>query len=189
MPSRFFPLFLVTAALILLIAASQLATSHSATSRYRECVALVDKDPKHALDNATAWFKINPTSPFARHCKALAMYNLKDYGGAADTLLSLSKEAGEQKSVLSVHLLSQAADAYKMGGQEDTAITVLSEKITSASLSPEAKAELLAKRGELYAAKKQPLKALKDANEALKLQPNNAAAKALAIDIKQKNGQ
>jgi len=183
--SRFLPFLLVLGAMLLLLGVSRIAAEQSGSERYKTCSALTVNNPAGALEVARAWRSKNASSPFARHCEAVALYRLKDYPGAAKEFLELSRETETQNPALSLKLLLQAADALSASGQHETAVAALSERL-NAPLPNSSKIILLIARARIYGIDKQPLLAVQDADQALALDPSDVSAKALLDELQGK---
>lgn len=174
--SRIAPLFLIAVAIVLFVGASHAAHSGSAQARYQECTSLAASNPSKGLEKAKAWRATYGASPAARHCEALALYGMKNYEEAADLLMALAKDTAATKPALSLNLLGQAIDAYRMLNQPNNGINAASDMLILPNVKwedPE-RAQILGKRAMLLRETKKPLDAIQDLDQALSLTPKNA---------------
>lgn len=113
----------------LLTAAPAFAQSASMQSpAYQECTTLANTNPTQALAKADAWLKID-TSIASQHCRAMALYGLRRYPEAADTLNIVRNAIGPANIALRSYITRQASRAYINASQADKALSLLTSQI------------------------------------------------------------
>ncbi|MBL26686.1 MAG: hypothetical protein CMM50_03930 [Rhodospirillaceae bacterium] len=139
--------------------------------RYVECTRMVNHDPKAALADATAWTEAviekTDASQAARHCLALAMVALGDYGTAAEGLVRLAGEMGEFPE-RRLALLRQGGQAWLLAERPEDAKQAFDAAL---ALTPDAPS-LLVERARAFAALDDYWAAIDDLNRSLELDPN-----------------
>lgn len=168
MPLRAFP----SAALILLACAASVFAQTDAEDarRYRECMALVEKNPDGAFDNALSWQGLGGGEA-AEHCLAAALFGLKQYREAARRLEILALHSKERDAIR-VGMLAHAARAWLLADDPGRSYDVLTAAIKLNPGDP----DLLVDRAEARAAMKQYREAVDDLTEAVRLDPTHADA-------------
>lgn len=91
---------------------------------YQDCLNLSRSRPEEAFATAQNWQASGGGLP-AGHCAALALFELKHYGDAADRLEKLLPEAEAQAPQLVTDLVAQAANAWLLAGLADRARKLL----------------------------------------------------------------
>ncbi|MBP7062828.1 MAG: hypothetical protein KBB36_01610 [Ferrovibrio sp.] len=119
----FRPILLVS---LLLLQASPQAFAQRALDAvsYQDCLNLSRSRPEEAFATAQSWQATGGGLP-AGHCAALALFELKHYGDAADRLEKLLPEAEAQAPHLVTDLVAQAANAWLLAGLADRARKLL----------------------------------------------------------------
>lgn len=143
-------------------------------AQYNACLQLLERDPSGAFESANGWFA-RGGGMGARHCAALALLRLKQYGEAAQRLEKLAADmdgyAPEQRS----EVLSQASQAWVFQGNNERAHAVLSSAI---KLRPN-DVDLWIDRALVLASAKNYFEAMDDLNRAVDLAPRRADALVL----------
>ena len=140
---------------------------HSA--EYDACMLLADRAPTEALASARSWEEVGGGNP-ARHCAAIALFNLRNYEEAAGRLEALAIETGGVDRHLTAGLHDQAGRAWLLAGEPVAAQAALGDAI---ALTPE-DAELYIARSYAHAARRDYGSALADLTRAGELAPGLA---------------
>lgn len=150
----------------------------SAAEKYASCTEKVRTDPKSAIAYANSWDKVG-SNPSALHCKALALYAIKDYAEAAGILEQISEPLKRSNLTLWQDIIQQIARSWRYAGQMHRAIATLNRAINETSSRAfsdntyaNATLKLLKTRAEYYQNNKQPLAALQDYDNALAIDAN-----------------
>lgn len=146
---------------------AQAPIDHSA--EYDACMLLADRAPTEALASARSWEEVGGGNP-ARHCAAIAQFNLRNYGEAAARLEALAEEIGRVDPPLTAGLHDQAGRAWLLAGEPGAALAALGSAITLTPTDP----ELYIARSYAHAARQDYVAALRDLTEAEALAPGLA---------------
>ncbi|MCP5367257.1 MAG: hypothetical protein H6907_20705 [Hyphomicrobiales bacterium] len=149
---------------------------------YRECMALVDRHPEEAFEEALAWQALGGGEA-ARHCGARARIGLKQYGQAA-TLLEDLAQSTRRGLGFKARFLAQAAQAWRLAGDDARALAVLDTALRlgeeakgaggegeASGLDPAITADLLTDRASVLAAQGRLWDAVDDLNRVLERDP------------------
>lgn len=142
--------------------------------RYEACLALVPAAPARAVATAQAW-RIEGGGVMARHCLALAQFELRDYAAALKSFEAAalaSETAGDGQAVA---IWSQAGDAAMRASQPATAVDFLTRAIGGAggiSLSHGAEARLRVERARALVDLKRDKEAAVDLAAAVQAAPD-----------------
>jgi tetratricopeptide (TPR) repeat protein len=136
---------------------------------YDQCIELAMREPELGFERAIAWRDLGGDVP-ARHCVAVALYGLGQFGEAALRLERLAQE--NRDSQLQVSLLGQAGNAWLMAEEFERAHAALSAALEIAPLNY----DLLVDRSLVYAAAKNYWDTVDDLNRALDIRPDSAEA-------------
>jgi len=142
----------------------------SQESRYRDCMAQAQRAPLQAFNEARSWETAGGGVP-ARHCVATALFRLERFDEAALELESISSEA-RITPAMRAEVLGQAARAWIVYGQPESALVALGDALLLAPRNP----DLLIDRAQALADLGESWKALDDLNAALDLAPRRADA-------------
>lgn len=152
---------------------------------YQDCIALVRQNAEQAFTQAQIW-EGTGGGMAARHCAALALFELRHYGDAADRLEKLLPEVERQAPHLLTDVLAQAANAWLLEGQAPRARDLLDIAVKSRPDS----VELRLDRAQVLADLGAYPEALADLSHALALDPARddayayrAAARRLTGDL------
>ena len=157
-------------ALILSLAGTAVSVAqidHSA--EYDACMVLAARAPSDALASAQTWEEAGGGNP-ARHCAAIAQFNLRDYRGAAMRLDALALEIGTVDRPLAAGLNDQAGRAWLLAGDQIAALAAFGQAI---ALTPD-DAELYIGRAYAHAGRQDYRSALDDLRRAETLAPDSA---------------
>ena len=133
---------------------------------YRDCIALVEKDPAAAYEQAAAWASQGGGDP-ARHCGAVALIQLGHYEKAGRRLEDLAQTMRTEELRLRVEALAQAAQAWMLAGKEERAFAA---QTAALKLAPD-NLELLIDRSIVLASAENYRAALLDLDRAYALAP------------------
>lgn len=126
--------------LILLAAAAAAAPANEVT-RFDQCVAVVNKDPKAAVDAAQAW-RAKGGDIAARQCLGLAYMALDRAAPAALTFEQAARAAEAAQDARATDLWGQAGNAWLAAGDAVKARTALDTALTRGGGSNAWKGEL-----------------------------------------------
>ena len=154
---------------------------HSA--EYDACMLLADRAPTEALASARSWEEVGGGNP-ARHCAAIAQFNLRNYEEAAARLEALAAEIGAVDRPLTAGLHDQAGRAWLLAGEPGAALASLAAAI---ALTPE-DAGLYIARSYAHAARQDYGSALGDLTRAEELTPGVAEIHLLKAAALRFNG-
>ncbi len=141
---------------------------------YQDCLGLVRSRPEEAFAEAQTW-QATGGGLAAAHCAALALFELKHYGDAADRLEKLLPDAERQVPHLVTDIVDQAANAWLLAGLADRARKLLDIAVAA---RPNA-VELRLDRAQALAELNDYAGAEADLNHALALEPLRDDAMAL----------
>lgn len=161
----------ITALIGLIVATSATAQIITPESRYRDCLALAQKDGPAGFGMANTWLD-EGGGVYARHCLALSLITMGKPEPAAGMLDALAGDLERDRPELVPDVLAQAAQAWVGAGDPARALKDLDRAIT---LKPR-DAELLVDRAALKGEQSQHQEALRDLDAALAIEPRNLAA-------------
>ncbi len=141
---------------------------------YQSCLLLTAKQPDKAIELASKWIVLGGGEA-ARHCQALALIALKDYGEGATRLEELAK-ASKQAPLVRANMLAQAGQAWLLQDEPSRAYAAQSAALIIVPQGTAQHVELLLDRAGTLADAGKYDEVLNDVDAALKIQPNNAEA-------------
>lgn len=150
-------------------------------ANYRNCVAWVEHDPNQALRDAEGWRDAGGGLA-ARHCRALALATLGDFGQAAQESQSIAAEM--PPSAARLDALISAGEYFMSAGDPYSARQQFDQALTDSPNNPEAlesRARSLAAAGDMAAA-------MSDLNLLLSVAPGNVEALSLRAAAKRRMG-
>lgn len=153
------------------------AVSHAAPSsnqQYNNCTQTLSNDPEGTFKRARAWYS-HSKSLASQHCMALALYEMKDYEGAANALDTMLKGMTPSQGRLWMSMKLQAAKAHFASGNHTAADTHLSDAIFWASNKSmdEEMVPLLLQRAKIYDFHNKDLRAVQDLDHAMSIRPSS----------------
>jgi tetratricopeptide (TPR) repeat protein len=95
---------------------------------YDQCMELARRDPQSGFETGSAWRDQGGGSP-AKHCVAVALINLKQYGEGATRLEQLATEMGNGPANLRGDVLDQAGQAWNLAGEPQRAQAALTRAL------------------------------------------------------------
>jgi tetratricopeptide (TPR) repeat protein len=137
---------------------------------YAACMDLAKKHPADGWEASLAWAGEGGGEP-AKHCGAVALIGLKQFGEAAMRLEDLAKESHDEPP-LRAGMLAQAGQAWLLEGQPGRAYA---DQTAALKLTP-AQTDLLIDRAESSAMGHHWQDAIIDLDQAIGLAPNRADA-------------
>jgi tetratricopeptide (TPR) repeat protein len=168
---RILPVLASLAAATLVAPATAQQPSADGTARHDRCVALAQANPKEAIERAKLWHQEGGGFA-ADHCIAMALYELRDYRGAAERFEELAAAMMALPKAERAQALDQAGQSWLAA---DEATRALADFDAALKLGGE-DADLLIDRAEARAMAKQYWEAIDDLNRALELAPQRADA-------------
>ncbi len=165
-----------------------LAQDTSETSRYDTCMQMAHDNPAEALNVALLWQEDMGGAP-ARHCEAVSLFNIAEYGeaGARFELIAKDIRVGRgmpmvdgkktaADSAMFASMLSQAAQAWLMAGELDRAHDAASRALSVVKKGSVVHIEILLDRAQILAADEDYELALEDIDAALIYDAQNLLA-------------
>lgn len=156
--------------------------------RYGKCMNLASSKPSEALNLALIWKEEGSSAP-ARHCEAVSLFNLAEYGeaGARFELIADDIRIGRGMPVVNGNkqsadptmlssMLSQAAQAWLFAGELDRAHDAASRALSIVPKGSDVHIEILLDRAQIAAADEDYDLAIEDIEAALVFDPGNVIA-------------
>ncbi len=165
------------AALLAGVASPDTATAQTryselpADAAYQNCLEGARRDPDAGFEAAIAW-RDEGGGPPARHCVALALFNLGQYSEAATRLEALATDVPGATPVERASVLGQAGNVWLRANDLTRANAVLSRAIELNGDDPELRID----RGEALARAGEYWDAIDDFSAALDLRPDHIDA-------------
>ena len=156
------------------------------SGRYEACLATVARDPDKGFDEALIWGDQGGGVP-ARHCAALALFELGHHGEAAKRLGDLAREPGAGAAGLRAQILSQAGHAWLLQGENAHAASEFTAAIDLAGEAPSLRFELYYDRARAYLLDGKWLPAIDDLTTLLTARPR--ATDAFVLRARAYRGQ
>ncbi|WP_178133631.1 tetratricopeptide repeat protein [Vineibacter terrae] len=142
--------------------------------RYADCMATARADPKRGIEIARAWESAGGGAG-ARHCRAIALFELGDHVEAGKQLETLAREMTGQSNALRAEIFAQAGQAYQAARLGEQALAAQNAAILLNSQNP----EIWIDRSITYAAVGAYREAVSDLTHALALSPGRGDALVL----------
>lgn len=154
------------------------------TTRYDACLAQARAAPQQAFETALQWETDGGGVP-ARHCQAVALVALQQYGEAAMRLQGLAYQPSSGPAALRAELLDQAANAWILENQPQNAVSTLNAALKLAPDDP----VLFIDRARAAAMTKDWPAAIRDLSTALSLDPAREEAYVFRASALRQAGQ
>lgn len=151
--------------------------------RYTDCMALARSEPKRGIEMARAWENAGGGAG-ARHCRAIALYELGDHVEAGKQLETLAREMTGQSNALRAEIFAQAGQAYQAARLGEQALAAQNAAILLNSQN----AEIWIDRSITYAAVGAYREAVSDLTHALALAPGRSDALVLRASARRQLG-
>jgi tetratricopeptide (TPR) repeat protein len=171
-------------AALLCLGGPALADRRPGTPDYEQCLNLVDTAPADAFEFALEWETGRAGGVAARHCAALALVALKQYGDAADRLEHLAEQLAKAHDEMAITVLGQAGNAWMLAGLVERAKFVFDAALKRAPDD----ADLLVDRARALGENGEYKAALADLDHALQLQPTRDDARVYRAAAHRKLG-
>jgi tetratricopeptide (TPR) repeat protein len=139
---------------------------------YKFCLDMARSYPEQGFEFAGKWVGLSGGEP-AKHCRAVALLGLREYGEAATRLEELA-QGSKQDNAVRAGMLAQAAQAWLLGGETERAYAV---QTSALQLVPRDVA-ILMDRATTLAEAKNYWQAIDDLNVVLEIAPQNVDALA-----------
>jgi tetratricopeptide (TPR) repeat protein len=141
------------------------------SARHDRCLAQVRDNPKDGLERAQLW-RIEGGGWAADHCVAIALYELKDFRGAAQRFEELAAAMTGTPAAQRAGALDQAGQAWLAADEPARAKLDFDGALALQANDP----DLLIDRAEALAAQQQYAPAIKDLDRAIVLAPDRGDA-------------
>jgi tetratricopeptide (TPR) repeat protein len=151
------------------------APADQTSTRFSQCVALIEHTPDRAYEEGMAW-AAETHSLFGYRCAALALVGEHRYDDAARRFQSLATSISPDYGSLRAELLSQAGNAWLLGRDATSARSAFTLALASVSSDRAALPDLLIDRARAYAMERDYRHAEEDLSAALDIRPNDALA-------------
>ncbi|MEQ9449483.1 MAG: hypothetical protein RLN70_11355, partial [Rhodospirillaceae bacterium] len=143
---------------------------------YDACLSMARQTPERGFEFSGIWLGLSGGEP-ARHCQAVALIGLKEYGEAATRLEELA-EGSRENTVVRAGMLAQAGRAWLMEGEVERAYAAQTTALDLLPVMDDQRRAVLVDRAEALAAAQNYWEALDDLNEVLASDPQNVDALA-----------
>lgn len=170
------------------ISAQDLTIQENGEGRYNKCMRLASDKPVEALNIALLWLENSGGAP-AKHCEAVSLFNLAEYGEAAARFELIAADirfgrgmptVGGRKfsadPMMLASMLSQAAQAWLLAGEMDRAHDAASRALSIVPKGSSVHIEILLDRAQILAADEDYKLALEDIEAALVFEPHHVIA-------------
>lgn len=151
------------------------AAATPGNAQYADCTRDAARAPEETYKRARAWYG-RDRSMAAQHCMALALYQLREYAQAAQTLDDILERLPPGQARLWLSMKAQAAKAHIAAGSYaaaeyhlDSGLLWAVDKGMDADIVP-----LLVERARLHDRRKLYLKAVQDLDHAMEIAPSTA---------------
>jgi len=177
--SRLTPFWAVLALSLLGAPAGAAEIDHE--QEYAACMQLARERPEEAYKAGLAWHRLGGGFA-ARHCVAVALFELRQYDEAAARLERLAADLGTARTTLLVDILMQAGQAWSLAGRAEKALKLQGNLLEIAPGDP----ELWLDRAVSLMDLERYEQALSDLDEAIRLDPHLAEARTYrAVALRQ----
>jgi len=143
---------------------------------YNFCLALTKEQPDKAIELAGKWVGLGGGEP-AKHCQALSLIGLKEYGEGATRLEALAVESRQEPTVRA-SMLAQAGQAWMQQGELSRAYASQTAALKIVPAGSKQQMELYLDRAVTLADAGKFDEVIEDCNAALIIDPNNSDALA-----------
>lgn len=143
---------------------------------YRICLDLSRTAPEKAVELAGKWLGLGGGEP-ARHCQALALVGLKEWGEGATRLEEIAAESKQTPGVRA-NMLAQAGQAWILAGELSRAYAAQTTALQIIPAGTRQQAEILLDRAGTLVEANEIDDAIADINTSLGVVPNNSEAMA-----------
>lgn len=153
---------------------------------YQTCLDLTRKRPDKAIELAGKWIGLGGGEA-AKHCQALALVGLKEYGEGATRLEELAS-ASKQTATIRANMLAQAAQAWLLTDEFSRAYAAQTTALKIIPQGTRQHVEILLDRAGTLAETGRYDEAITDVNAALRVEPANVDAIAFRASAHRMQG-
>lgn len=160
-------------------ALAQVGEPFTASQTYKDCTQLSTQDPAASLIKADAWLK-NDDTVAPHHCRAMALYGLKQYKDAGAELDAVRTKIDPSQIKLRSYVTQQAARAWVEAGNAENAIRVLTEQVNELTMTQgdnltqsKLATDMLLDRSRIRVNYGQLAQGVQDLDQAISLSPGN----------------
>jgi tetratricopeptide (TPR) repeat protein len=139
---------------------------------YQACLALARTNPEKSIELAGKWVGLGGGEP-ARHCQALSLVGLKEYGEGATRLEEIAV-ASQQEATVRASMLAQAGQAWLMQGDPTRAYAAQTLALKIVPQGSKQHMEILIDRAGTLADAGKYKEVIVDVDKALNIDPSNA---------------
>ena len=143
---------------------------------YQLCLNLAHNQPDKGIELAGKWVGLGGGEP-AKHCQALSLVGLKEYGEGATRLEQIAVQS-QQDSAVRASMLAQAGQAWLMQGEPTRAYAAQSLALKIVPQGSKQHMEILIDRAGTLADAAKYQDVITDVTAALRIDPTNATALA-----------
>lgn len=154
---------------------------------YRICLDLTRNQPDKAIELAGKWLTLSGGEP-ARHCQALALVALKEWGEGATRLEEIASESRQTPGVRA-NMLAQAGQAWMLAGELSRAYAAQTTALKIIPQGTRQQAEILLDRAGTLVEGGEVDDAIADINAAMAVIPNNVEAMAFRASAHRLKGE
>ncbi len=139
---------------------------------YQECLALARTKPDKGIELAGKWVGLGGGEP-AKHCQALSLVGLGEYGEGARRLEELGKRS-QQEATVRASMLAQAGEGWRLQGDLTRAYAVQSLALKVVPQGSKQHMEILLDRAGTLADATKYKEVIDDVDDALRIDPANS---------------
>ena len=154
---------------------------------YRICLDLSGTQPDKAIELAGKWVGLGGGEA-AKHCQALALVGLKEYGEGATRLEELAASS-KQTATIRANMLAQAAQAWMLTDEFSRAYAAQTTALKIIPQGTHQHIEILLDRAGTLAETGRYDEAITDVNAALRIEPSNPDAIAFRASAHRMQGE
>lgn len=166
---------ITAAALLLPFALLQGPAPTAETTRFEQCVALIEEDAARAYEEGMAW-AAEAQSLSAYRCAAMALIAQERFEEGARRLESLATSVNPEMTAVRADLLSQAGNAWLLAREPGHARSAFTRGIATMEGDPSQLPDLLIDRARAYAMERDWRHAEEDLSRSLDIRPNDPLA-------------
>ena len=144
---------------------------------YDYCIQLTKVRPDQAIELAGKWIAIGGGDA-ARHCQALALIGMKNYGEGASRLEEIAQKSREITTPMRAAMLEQAGQAWMLEGEPQRAYDADTAALKLVAPGTGDEVIIRVDRSATLAETSQYKEAIADLDAALKIEPDNGDALA-----------
>lgn len=139
---------------------------------YQECLSLARTQPDKGIELAGKWVGLGGGEP-AKHCQALSLVGLGEYGEGARRLEELA-QGSQQEAPVRASMLAQAGEGWRLQSDLTRAYAVQSLALKIVPQGSKQHMEILLDRAGTLADAAKYKEVIDDVDDALRIDPSNA---------------